>query len=381
MSSRRPILSRLRALVCLSSLALLGSAHAQSFFSLGVPDGGAGVAWSATSISNNGSIVTLVSPERNFEGAYWQSGVVNWLRPTNESSHYSQPVVSADGRYIVYQDNQAFPKTLVRLDVSTGTSVVTGLAVNGTGARWFGISGEGSQIVGGVTSGLGTSAAVWTSAGGVQVSEYSLSTGDTFRGISTNGQNMVGKFYHPTHGYTIVRLVGSSFDFFGVSSFGDSVGKISDDGSVFFGNTVVGGAFVWSDAVGDIIRPTLPPTFTSAAGLDMTADGRYVVGSLSGTSGSTGMLWDTQTGTVSTLTDILGYNPSGWAITSIDAISADGLYLAGTGIFDGQQLAWAASLSAIPEPSTYAALAGLGALGLVLWRRRNVNTNSQNTQS
>jgi hypothetical protein len=29
------------------------------------------------------------------------------------------------------------------------------------------------------------------------------------------------------------------------------------------------------------------------------------------------------------------------------------------------------SLSAVPEPSTYAALAGVGALGLVVWRRRN----------
>lgn len=37
--------------------------------------------------------------------------------------------------------------------------------------------------------------------------------------------------------------------------------------------------------------------------------------------------------------------------------------------------------SVIPEPSTYAAIAGIGALGLVLLRRRNVNTNSQNTQS
>ncbi len=32
------------------------------------------------------------------------------------------------------------------------------------------------------------------------------------------------------------------------------------------------------------------------------------------------------------------------------------------------------SVSAIPEPSTYAAFAGLGALGLAFWRRRQVRT-------
>ena len=33
-----------------------------------------------------------------------------------------------------------------------------------------------------------------------------------------------------------------------------------------------------------------------------------------------------------------------------------------------------ATASAIPEPSTYAALAGLGALGLALWRRRQAKS-------
>ncbi len=344
----------------------------QSFISLGTPEGGAGSGWSATSISNDGSVIALVSPDRNFEGAFWLNGAVNWLRPQSENPHYSQPVASADGRYIVYQDHQAYPNTLVRYDLSTGERLSTGLAVSGSGSRWFGVSADGAHIVGGVQAGAGTNAAVWTSAG-VQVSEYSLSTSDTFRGISPNGQNLVGRFTHPTLGHSIVRFVGDSFDFFSVNSYWDGVGKISNDGSVFFGNTAVGGAFIWSDALGEITRPTLPPTFTSASAFDMTGDGRYVVGSLSGVNGSTGMIWDTQTGAVSTLAEYLGYAPAGWTITSIDAISANGLFLAGTGIFDGQQLAWAYTTTAIPEPSTYVLFAGLASLLTTgMLRRRKV---------
>lgn len=348
----------------------------QSFITLGTPEGGAGFGWSATSISNDGSVITLVSPDRNFEGAFWLNGAVNWLRPQSENPHYSQPVASADGRYIVYQDHQVYPNTLVRYDLSTGERLSTGLAVSGSGARWFGVSGDGSRIVGGVQAGSGTNGAVWTSAG-LEVSDHSLSTSDTFRGISPNGQNLVGRFTHPTLGHSIVRFVGDSFDFFSVNSYWDSVGKISNDGSVFFGNTAVGGAFIWSDALGEITRPTLPPTFTSASAFDMTGDGRYVVGSLSGVNGSSGMIWDTQTGTVSTLGGYLGYEPTGWTITSIDAISANGLFLAGTGIFDGQQRAWAYTAAAIPEPSTYAVFAGLASLLLVgMLRCRKVDENT-----
>jgi hypothetical protein len=50
---------------------------------------------------------------------------------------------------------------------------------------------------------------------------------------------------------------------------------------------------------------------------------------------------------------------------SVDTIAGDLMYAD-----DFSVVAGAAAISAIPEPSTYAALAGLGALGLALWRRR-----------
>lgn len=78
-----------------------------------------------------------------------------------------------------------------------------------------------------------------------------------------------------------------------------------------------------------------------------------------------------------TFYDSIVYNPStAWsgaptdgfsfrilALSSVDAISA------------GQLYADNFSVTAVPEPSTYAALAGLGAFGLVLWRRRQARLN------
>jgi hypothetical protein len=42
----------------------------------------------------------------------------------------------------------------------------------------------------------------------------------------------------------------------------------------------------------------------------------------------------------------------------------------GTAVTSGQMSFDNLTVSAVPEPSTYAALAGLSALGLVCWRRR-----------
>lgn len=393
MSSLSPILTRRRALVCLSSLVLLGSAHAQSFFSLGVPTGGEIYPWSAASISNDGSVVTLVAGDDESRhvygasrGAYWQNGVLTMLESGDRYVSFTQPIVTRDGQYLVYQRQQTdlSGSVLVLQHLATGTRTDTTLNSGLSFERSFGVSANGSIVVGNVRGGYpynSPGGAWWTPADGATVSNWSLSNLDTFTGVSGDGQHIVGRFTHPVIGTAAVRISNGSFDYLLLSP-EDSinrVGKISDDGSVFFGNGSHLGAFVWSDTANDVLRPTLPPTFTFAWAQDMTADGRYVVGSLSNASGSTGMIWDTQIGSVSTLADYLGYAPAGWTITSIDAISANGLYLAGTGIFDGQQLAWAYTVSAIPEPSTYAAIAGIGALGLALWRRRT-STNKTNSQ-
>jgi hypothetical protein len=64
------------------------------------------------------------------------------------------------------------------------------------------------------------------------------------------------------------------------------------------------------------------------------------------------------------------YNPGSLALTNGDVIRF-AVGSGGNGYFhDIVQLS--ATISAVPEPSTYAALAGLGALAFVAWRRRRV---------
>jgi len=71
--------------------------------------------------------------------------------------------------------------------------------------------------------------------------------------------------------------------------------------------------------------------------------------------------------------DILS-GPDTWSVTPVNGFAFDVFgYSNVTGaIAAGQMSLDGFSLAAIPEPSTYAALVGLGALGLALWRRRQV---------
>lgn len=70
-----------------------------------------------------------------------------------------------------------------------------------------------------------------------------------------------------------------------------------------------------------------------------------------------------------------GADLSGWSALGINGISEDGTLVWGDGLHNGNTEGYimefsSGYLSAIPEPSTYAALAGAAALGLAVWHRR-----------
>jgi hypothetical protein len=103
-------------------------------------------------------------------------------------------------------------------------------------------------------------------------------------------------------------------------------------------------------------------------------NGSVVVGIGNSASGTEAFLWTSGGGIVSLATFLTGQGVdlTGWS--SLDeafGITGDGSTIVGYGYHNGNAEAFIVSgLTAIPEPSAYAALAGLLALGFVHWRRQ-----------
>jgi hypothetical protein len=115
--------------------------------------------------------------------------------------------------------------------------------------------------------------------------------------------------------------------------------------------------------IGDITDVTVRASFDTATKImsfDYATDGATFL--------STGISYDldgAQAGITAPLNNGMGLVLVGFSNGGAGAIAAGDMY------YDNL------SVSAIPEPSTYAALAGLGALGLAFWRRRQARAAAQ----
>ena len=234
--------------------------------------------------------------------------------------------------------------TSVANDLSADGSVVVGMsgqhpfreAQHGEAFRWT----QGSGMVGlGELPGYSYSHASGVSADGSVIVGQSWSGARVFSG---------GEAFRWTQGSGMVGLG----DLPGGSTNSHAYG-VSADGSVVVGEASSAAgpeAFRWTQEEGMIGLGDLAGGSFNSSANGISADGLVIVGSGRSASGSEAFLWDATHG-MRSLRDVLvndlglGTTLTGWTLTSANDISADGKFIVGSGINpSGNPEAWLAHI-------------------------------------
>jgi probable HAF family extracellular repeat protein len=297
------------------------------------------------------------------------------------------------------------------------------------------VSSDGSVVVGSWSYPIGPAslpgqAYRWTSADGkVPLGHLQGGSWTVARGVSGDGEVVVG-FGDTATGVAAYRWTEAS----GLETIGATwANNISRDGSTIVGTTILSAeerqAYRWTQDGGVETLGVLEPGHISA-GLGVSADGAFVVGAdFDEDISQQAFLWSESTGMIDLgmvrdasesaawavsgdgsvvigiydLTDAFIWTPEsgmrvlidvltreyglaeeleGWRLTAALGISADGRYLVGNGLHNGEGEAWLLDrgvnpppilpppIIPVPEPGTYGLMAGVGLMGAIAWRRR-----------
>lgn len=257
----------------------------------------------------------------------------------------------------------------------------------------------------------------WTQATGAQDIGQLGSLGAAAYGVSRDGSVVVG-FSDGPNGREAYRWTQSGgMQGLGFLSAANSLSRASDvsgDGSIVVGSGY-GGAFQWTQATGMIPLATTGPLkqpflgqpnvisadgstvagqspqawlWTAAGGLNflgfnqavygLSADGSVAVGGDQWSSDSgIAFIWDSVNGArplQDYLQNDLGLNINGWTLYAALGISDDGTKIVGVGTNPyGVQEAWYADVTAVPEPAVfYQLLAGLFVLAGIARRKLSI---------
>ena len=331
-------------------------------------------------------VVTVVILFGGFRHALAQTPSFSWFGPANTEPYaVSADGIATTGRFNPGNGSRAFRWT------SAGGMLNLGLLYgNHDSSQGFGISGDGSVIVGvsgqGGTAGIGTTRGFKWSSGGMSdlgtLAGHNYSVADdvsadgsvivgvsgvqtmvttTFRAVMWNPgiQNLgvlPGTFYSHAYGIsddgsTVVGFSsgpGISIPFrwrsgTGMQSLGPGIGTAlaaSADGSVVVGD-VNAQAFRWTEASGMQQLGVLPGhLYGSATGV--SADGSVVVGFCSGGGQTTAFRWVVGGQMQSVGNLLVGHGiwvDACWACSYARGVSADGMTLVGEGCYpaDGSQ--------------------------------------------
>jgi probable HAF family extracellular repeat protein len=252
--------------------------------------------------------------------------------------------ISADGSTVVGYSSDGTDPQPFRWTVATGSGAALSGRPDGSYGYAQGVSGDGSAVVGyynftGAFPGYGYSMAFrWTSGGGMvglgdlpggQVGSYALD-------VSADGSTVVG------YGTTDSGREAFRWTSGGLQGLGDLPGGqvdsiawgISADGATIAGSSDGGGnqAFLWTTGGGMSGLGDLPGGGFGSLASAISANGSTVVGSGAGASGEEAFRWTSGGGMVG-----LGNLPNATSDKAND-VSGDGSTIVGTAVFDnGQQ--------------------------------------------
>lgn len=230
------------------------------------------------------------------------------------------------------------------------------------------VSGDGQYVI--ATNANQTRAFTWSPTSGVGHWIDGLVPGDShlnLRGMSRDGYYAVGGSWSSGSPGVAVRY-NESEGLTNLGSFGSwadtQATAISNDHSVMVGFGADGHdreAFLWREGEGYSSLGQLGPTpgfIQGSIALDVSADGSVVVG----TQGDRlAWIWTEKDGmrSVSDVLAQMGIETTNWTLESVNAISADGTVLVGSGsYFNGSAYEFRAWVAVIPSPG------GVGIAGL-----------------
>lgn len=284
---------------------------------------------------------------------------------------------SGDGSVIVGVSGSPDQKP-VKWAPGPSATLLPQLSLSGTG-RVAGVSADGAMMVGYSTQSGVTMASRWTSAGILPLGSLANGRNSQAIAISGNGSVIAGiSQTAASNEYVATRWTqaGSPISI-GVlpGGSGSNATATNFDGSVVVGFGNASGysqrAFRWTTATGVVALDMIPGSGGCLA-YATSGDGNTVGGTYSTSEGSRAFVWTPSQGMVDLtgLATSLGLDLSGWTLSEVRAVSADGLTFAGVGVhrLSPEEARFEGFVLTIPAPPSVALALGISVL---LVRRRS----------